>query len=87
MEGVQICYSQVYEEIHAQPSMLKTSIGTCQLADPTSLKRGEDYPDEWAKRQAKLARQAKEAVRKFNEDSAAAASTVVDVSLVSSNSR
>ena len=44
-----------------------------QLADPTSLKRGEDYPDEWAKRQAKLAKQAKEAVRKFNEDSAAAA--------------
>ena len=26
-----------------------------QEADPTSLKRGEDYPDEWAKRQAKLA--------------------------------
>ena len=38
-----------------------------QIADPTSLKRGEDYPDEWAKRQAKLAKQAKEAVRKFNE--------------------
>src|SRR3990170_6549764 len=46
-----------------------------QEADPTSLKRGEDYPDEWAKRQAKLARQAREAVRKFNEDSAAAAAT------------
>ena len=44
-----------------------------QEADPTSLKRGEDYPDEWAKRQAKLARQAREAVRKFNEDSDAAA--------------
>ena len=44
-----------------------------QEADPTSLKRGEDYPDEWAKRKAKLARQAREAVRKFNEDSAAAA--------------
>ena len=26
-----------------------------QEVDPTSLKRGEDYPDEWAKRQAKLA--------------------------------
>ena len=43
-----------------------------QEADLTSLKRGEDYPDEWAKRQAKLAKIAKEAVRKFNEDSAAA---------------
>ena len=42
-----------------------------QLADPTSLKRGEDYAAEWARRQAKLAKQAKEAVRKFNEDSAA----------------
>ena len=28
-------------------------------ADPTSLKRGEDYLDEWAKRQAKLAKVAK----------------------------
>ena len=44
-----------------------------QIADPTSLKRGEDYPDEWAKRQGKLAKQAREAVRKFNEDSTAAA--------------
>src|SRR3954470_2064865 len=42
-----------------------------QVADPTSVKRGEDFPEEWARRQAKLARQAKEAVRKFNEDSAA----------------
>ena len=25
-----------------------------QEADPTSLKHGEDYPNEWAKRQAKL---------------------------------
>ena len=46
-----------------------------QEADPTSLKRSEDYPEEWAKRQAKLAKQAKEVVRKFNEDSAAAATT------------
>nr|BDI54743.1 predicted protein [Triticum aestivum] len=46
-----------------------------QLADPTSLKRGEDYATEWARRQDKLAKQAKEAVRKFNEDSAAAANT------------
>ena len=50
-----------------------------QEADPTSLKRGEDYPDEWAKRQAKLAKQAREAVRKFNEDSAAAAATEASV--------
>ena len=43
-----------------------------QLADPTSLKRGEDYATEWARADPKLANQAKEAVRKFNEDSAAA---------------
>ena len=46
-----------------------------QEADPTSLKHAEDYPDERVKRQAKLAKMAKEAVRKFNEDSAAAATT------------
>src|SRR5215216_4368213 len=43
-----------------------------QTPDPTSVKRGEDFPDEWEKKQAKLAKTAKEAVRKFNEDSAAA---------------
>ena len=37
-----------------------------------SLSNGEDYATEWAKRQAKLAKQAKEAVRKFNAHSAAA---------------
>lgn len=42
--------------------------------DPTSIARGEDYPDEWAKHQQKLKRSAKATVKKFNEDSAAAAS-------------
>ena len=50
-----------------------------QIAAPTSLEHGEDYPDEWAKRQAKLAKQAKEAVRKFNEDSAAVAAAEASV--------
>ena len=76
MVGVQICYSQVYEEIRFQPSMPKPPLAPGQLADPTSLKRGEDYPTEWARHQAKLAKQAKDAVRKFNEDSAVAANTV-----------
>ena len=57
------------------PPCPRAPLAPGQVADPTSLKRGEDYPDEWAKRQAKLARQAKEAVRKFNEDSAAATAT------------
>ena len=43
-----------------------------QEADPSSIKRGEQFPAEWAKRQAKLAKMAKEVVKKFNEDSAAA---------------
>ena len=49
-----------------------------QVADPSSIKRGEEFPKEWAKRQAKLAKMAKDVVRKFNEDStvAAAAATV-----------
>ena len=42
-----------------------------QEVDPSSIRRGEDFPKEWAKRQAKLAKMAKEAVKKFNEDSAA----------------
>ena len=44
-----------------------------QVADPSSIRRREGFPAEWAKRQAKLAKVAKEAVKKFNEDSAAAA--------------
>src|SRR4051812_29017380 len=43
-----------------------------QVADPTSIRRGEEFPQEWAKRQRKLQKQAQEAVRKFNEESAAA---------------
>ena len=61
------------------PPCPRAPLAPGQIADPTSLKRDEDYPDEWAKRQAKLARQAREAVRKFNEDSAAAAAAEVSV--------
>ena len=64
------------KEFALNPPCLRPPLAPDQIADPTSLKSGEDYPDEWAKRQAKLARQAKEAVRKFNEDSAAAAPAV-----------
>src|SRR3954464_4350723 len=57
------------------PPCPRVPLARGQVADPTSVKRGEDFPEEWARRQAKLARQAREAVRKFNEDSAAAAAT------------
>lgn len=57
------------------PPCPRAPLAPGQIADPTSLKRGEDYPDEWAKRQGKLAKQAREAVRKFNEDSAVAAAS------------
>nr|XP_040256220.1 nucleolin-like [Aegilops tauschii subsp. strangulata] len=53
--------------------MSKTSIAPGQEADPSSIRRSEDFPKEWAKRKAKLAKMAKEAGKKFNEDSAAAA--------------
>ena len=75
MEGVQVCYTKVYEKFALNPPCPRAPLAPGQEADPTSIKRGEDFPQEWAKRQAKLARQAKEAVRKFNEDSAAAAAT------------
>ena len=44
-----------------------------QEADPTSIRRGEEFPKEWEKHQRKLAKVVKEAVMKFNEDSTAAA--------------
>src|SRR5512141_3401358 len=61
------------------PPCPRAPLAPGQKADPTSIKRGEDFPEEWAKRQAKLARQAKEAVKKFNEDSAAATATEVSL--------
>ena len=55
------------------PPCSRPPLAPGQEADPTSIKRGEDFPEEWAKRQAKLAKQAKDVVRQFNEDSTAAA--------------
>ena len=34
------------------PPCLRAPLAPGQIADPTSLKCGEDYPDEWAKHQA-----------------------------------
>ena len=61
------------------PPCPRAPLAPGQVADPTSIKCGEDFPEEWAKRQAKLARQAKEAVKKFNEDSATATATEASV--------
>ena len=54
------------EYIYASPKYMKKfahhppcprpPLAPGQIADPTSIKRGEDYADEWAKRQAKLAK-------------------------------
>ena len=41
------------------PPCPRPPLAPSQEADPTSLKRGEDYPDEWAKWQAKLAKMAR----------------------------
>src|SRR3954467_3263463 len=41
-----------------------------QVADPSSIRTCEEFPKEWAKRQVKLAKMSKVAVKKFNEDSA-----------------
>ena len=61
------------------PPCPRAPLAPGQEVDPTSIKRGEDFPEEGAKRQAKLTRHAKEAVRKFNEDSAAATATEASV--------
>src|SRR3954464_9299825 len=58
------------------PPCPRAPLAPGQEAGPTSIKRGEDFPEEWAKRQAKLARQAREPVRIFNEDSAATEASV-----------
>ena len=66
------------------PPCPRAPLAPGQVADPTSIKLGEDFLEEWAKRQAKLARQAKEAVKKFNEDSATATATEASVKLMKS---
>src|SRR4051812_38872574 len=59
------------------PPCRRPPLAPGQVADPSSIRRGEEFPKEWAKRQRKLQKQAQEAVRKFNEESAAAAATEV----------
>src|SRR3954467_5291623 len=71
--------SKYMKKFALNPPCPRAPLAPGQVADPTSIKRGEDFPEEWARRQAKLARQAREAVRKFNEDSAAAAATEASV--------
>src|SRR3954464_3704882 len=61
------------------PPCPRAPLAPGQVSDPTSIKRSEDFAEEWARRQAKLARQAREAVKKFNEDFAAAAATEASV--------
>src|SRR3954466_14226776 len=58
------------------PPCRRPPLAPGQVADPSSIRRGEEFPKEWAKRQRKLQKQAQEAVRKFNEESAAAATEV-----------
>nr|XP_040249499.1 fibrous sheath CABYR-binding protein-like [Aegilops tauschii subsp. strangulata] len=55
------------------PPCRRPTLAASQVVDPTSVRRGEEFPKEWAKRQAKLQKTAAEAVRKFNEDSQATA--------------
>src|SRR3954467_1513930 len=58
------------------PPCQRPPLAPGQVADPSSIRRGEEFPQEWAKRQRKLQKQAQEAMRKFNEESAAAATEV-----------
>src|SRR5215216_7922076 len=58
------------KKIAIHPPCPRHPLAPGQVADPSSIRRGEEFPKEWAKHQAKLAKMAKEAVKKFNEDSA-----------------
>jgi hypothetical protein len=56
-----------------KPPCPRPPLAAGQRADPTSIRHGEEFPREWAKQQAKLNKMVAEALRKFNEDSQAAA--------------
>ena len=46
-----------------KPPCRRPPLANNQATDPTSLMRGEDFPEEWAKHQKKLQKISKEAVR------------------------
>ena len=80
MEGEYIYVTPKYmKKFTLHPPCPRPPLAPGQEVDPTSLKCGEDYPDEWARWKAKLAKIAKEAVKKFNEDSATATATEASV--------
>ena len=55
-----------------KPPCKRPPLGDHQVAHPSSIKTVEDYPEEKDKHLSKLQKQAEAAVRKFNEESAAA---------------
>nr|XP_020174680.1 bromo and FHA domain-containing protein DDB_G0267958-like [Aegilops tauschii subsp. strangulata] len=49
-----------------KPPCKRPLLAEVQRADPSSVRRSEEFPKEWAKRQSKLAKQANIAVKEFN---------------------
>src|SRR5215216_6844646 len=72
MEGYRYVTPKYMKKFAINPPCRRPPLAPGQEVDPSSIRRGEEFPKEWAKRQAKLAKMAKEAVKKFNVDSAAA---------------
>nr|XP_020180911.1 uncharacterized protein LOC109766540 [Aegilops tauschii subsp. strangulata] len=56
-----------------KPPCKRAPLAPGQEIDPTSIRRGEEFPKEWERRQAKLAKQAEKAVEEFNRASKASA--------------
>jgi hypothetical protein len=61
------------KEFAVKPPCKRPPLAEGQHADPSSVRRGEDFPEEWAKRQAKLNKQAKKAVEESNQATKASA--------------
>ena len=56
-----------------KPPCKRPPLAEGQTADPTSIRKGEDFPKEWAKQQATLQKQAQKAVEEFNRATKASA--------------
>ena len=61
------------KDFAVKPPCKRPQLPPGQVADPTSIRRGEEFPKEWAKHQAKLQKQAQKAVEEFNRATKASA--------------
>jgi hypothetical protein len=59
------------KDLAVKPPCNRPPLAPDQVVDPTSIRRDEEFPKEWAKQHAKLQKQARKAVEAFNHDAKA----------------